>query len=60
SIMELAAKRALDEGHTHYGPDRGALELRQLIAEKIEKAYGTQYDWEEEILITAGGPEDVI
>ncbi len=50
-----AAKRALDEGHTHYGPDRGAPELRQLIAEKIEKEYGTQYDWEEEILITAGG-----
>ncbi len=50
-----AAKRALDEGHTHYGPDRGAPELRQLIAEKIEKEYGTQYDWQEEILITAGG-----
>ena len=26
-----AAKKALDEGHTHYGPDRGVPELRQLV-----------------------------
>jgi len=50
-----AAKRALDEGHTHYGPDRGVPELRQLIVQKIEKEYGAKYDWEDEILITAGG-----
>jgi len=50
-----AAKRALDEGHTHYGPDRGVPEFRQLIAEKIKKEYGAEYDWQEEILITAGG-----
>jgi aspartate aminotransferase len=50
-----AAKKALDEGHTHYGPDRGAPELRQLIVKKIEKEYGAKYDWEDEILITAGG-----
>ncbi len=49
------AKRALDEGHTHYGPDRGVPELRQLIVQKIEKEYGAKYDWEDEILITAGG-----
>jgi aspartate/methionine/tyrosine aminotransferase len=50
-----AAKRALDEGHTHYGPDRGVPELRQLIVQKIEKEYGAKYDWEGEILVTAGG-----
>ena len=50
-----AAKRALDEGHTHYGPDRGVPELRQLIVQKIEKEYGAKYNWEDEILITAGG-----
>ena len=50
-----AAKKALDEGHTHYGPDRGVPELRQLIVQKIEQEYGAKYDWEEEILITAGG-----
>ena len=49
------AKKALDEGHTHYGPDRGVAELRQLVMQKIEKEYGAKYDWEDEILITAGG-----
>jgi len=28
-----AAKQALDEGHTHYTPVRGLLELRQAIAQ---------------------------
>jgi len=50
-----AAQRALEEGHTHYGPDRGIPDLRQLITEKIQKQYGTTYNWEDEILITAGG-----
>ncbi|MBI4455901.1 MAG: pyridoxal phosphate-dependent aminotransferase [Acidobacteria bacterium] len=53
-ILE-AAKKALDDGHTHYGPDRGIPELRQLIAEKIQKQCGVSYRWEDEILITAGG-----
>ncbi len=53
-ILE-AAKKALDEGFTHYGPDRGVPELRQLIAEKIEQDHGAKYDWQNELLITAGG-----
>jgi len=50
-----AAKRAMDEGHTHYGPDRGAPELRQLIVDKIRRQDGAEYSWEDEILVTAGG-----
>ena len=50
-----AAKKALDEGHTHYGPDRGIPELRELIAEKIKREHGTSYNWADEILVTAGG-----
>lgn len=50
-----AAKRALDEGHTHYGPDRGLPELRQLIAERIRRRYGVDYSGRDEILVTAGG-----
>jgi aspartate/methionine/tyrosine aminotransferase len=50
-----SAKRALDEGHTHYGPDRGSAELRRLIAERLHRDYGVLYNWEDEILITAGG-----
>ncbi len=50
-----AVKKALDEGHTHYGSDRGEPELRQLLAEKFRRQYGADYDWRDEILITAGG-----
>jgi len=50
-----AAKKALDEGHTHYGSDRGIPELRQLVAQKIIQQYGADYHWEDEILVTAGG-----
>ncbi len=50
-----AAKTALDEGHTHYGPDRGAPELRHLIAEKLQNQCDADYSWEDEILVTAGG-----
>ena len=50
-----AVKKALDEGLTHYGPDRGHPDLRQLIAKKIQNDYGTTYSGEEEILVTAGG-----
>lgn len=50
-----AAKKALDEGHTHYGPDRGLPELRKLIAAKIQRQYGAAYNWQDEILVTAGG-----
>ena len=50
-----AAKKALDEGHTHYGPDRGAPELRQLIAQKLQNESAADYGWEDEILVTAGG-----
>jgi len=53
-ILE-AAKKAMDEGHTHYGPDRGSPELRQLIAQKIKREYGADYSWEDELLITSGG-----
>jgi len=53
-ILE-AAKKALDAGFTHYGPDRGDPELRRLISEKIARDQGAQYDWQDELLITAGG-----
>ena len=49
-----AIKKALDEGHTHYGSDRGAPELRQQLAKKLA-GYGVEYDWRDEILVTAGG-----
>ncbi len=50
-----AAKKAMDEGNTHYGPDRGRPELRELIVAKMKREYGVDYRAEDEILVTAGG-----
>lgn len=48
-----AAKKAMDEGKTHYTPDEGLLELRRAIAEKESKKLGLSFD-EENVVITAG------
>jgi len=51
------AKRALDEGKTHYTPNTGIPELREALAKKVTRDYGLSYDPESEILITVGGTE---
>jgi len=52
-----AAKRALDEGFTHYSADRGFPELRQAIAEKLHKERGIDVNPADEVIVTAGGAE---
>jgi len=50
-----AAKRALDEGKTHYPPTMGVQELREALAEKAKRDYGLSYDPNSEVLVTVGG-----
>jgi len=38
-----AAKRAMDEGHTHYTPAIGLPKLKQAICEAYERDHGLQY-----------------
>jgi len=52
-----AAKKALDEGFTHYTPEGGILELRQAISEKLEVERGLDVDPKKGMLITSGGAE---
>ena len=52
-----AAKKALDDGWTHYGSNRGAPGLRKIIAEQLEKSTGVSYDPAWEIIVTCGGAE---
>jgi aspartate/methionine/tyrosine aminotransferase len=48
-----AAKRALDAGATHYGPSAGLPELREAIAEHIEKTRGVPVA-PDEVVVTPG------
>ena len=53
-IVEAAA-RAMRDGDTHYCDSRGLPELRQAIADKLQRVNGLAYDPEREILVTCGG-----
>jgi aspartate aminotransferase len=48
-----AAKKALDDGFTHYGPSAGLPEARQAVADYIKRTRGTEYT-PNEIVITPG------
>ena len=50
-----AAKRALDNGFTHYTSSTGILPLREAIAEKTKREAGVDVDPRREVLVTDGG-----
>lgn len=52
-LIELVAK-AMRNGYNQYAPMPGYLQLREAIAYKIERLYGTKPDPATEILITPG------
>ena len=54
-----AAKRALEEGYTHYTPLNGLPELRQAIAETQARKSGLKVDPDSEVMVTTGGQEAV-
>jgi len=49
-----AAKRALDEGYTHYGPAAGLPELREAIANEISTSRGVRVQ-PDQVVVTPGG-----
>src|SRR5258707_12382726 len=51
-----AAKRALDEGWTHYGPTQGFPELREAIAEHISVTRGISVAPENVCVVPGGKP----
>jgi methionine transaminase len=53
------ANSALKKGHNQYAPMAGVLALREQIAKKTEKLYGTAYNPDTEITITAGGTQAI-
>ncbi|AAB97984.1 TPA: pyridoxal phosphate-dependent aminotransferase [Methanocaldococcus jannaschii] len=51
-----AAKRALDEGKTHYSPNNGIPELREEISNKLKDDYNLDVD-KDNIIVTCGASE---
>ncbi|NIM45638.1 MAG: aminotransferase class I/II-fold pyridoxal phosphate-dependent enzyme [Nitrososphaeria archaeon] len=49
-----AAKKALDEGYTHYTSSAGIKDLRDSIADKMEKENHISVDPDKEVVVTAG------
>ncbi|MEO1430923.1 MAG: pyridoxal phosphate-dependent aminotransferase [Cyanobacteria bacterium J06633_8] len=52
--VKAAAKKALDEGKTKYGPASGEPKLRQAIADKLRRENNLDYQ-AENIIVTNGG-----
>ncbi len=50
---------SLSNGHTSYSSNAGSLELRELIAAKLDELYGIQYDPETEVVVTVGASEAI-
>lgn len=55
-FMREAAKAALDTGKTKYAPTAGIPELRQAIAEKLERDNGLAIT-PEQVMVTVGGKQ---
>jgi aspartate/methionine/tyrosine aminotransferase len=51
-----AAKKALDDGFTHYGPSAGLPQARAAVAEHVSKTRGVPVAPEETILVPGGKP----
>ena len=57
-LIHLATKY-FREGKNQYAPMAGLMELREVIAKKVEDEYSAVYDPETEITITAGATQAI-
>jgi methionine aminotransferase len=57
-LIELVTK-AMKAGNNQYAPMPGVLKLREMISEKTETLYGTSYNPETEITVTAGATQAI-
>ncbi|KXA90529.1 aromatic amino acid aminotransferase [candidate division MSBL1 archaeon SCGC-AAA259I09] len=58
-FIKKAAKRALDEGHTHYTPNIGRDDLREEIVKKLKQENNVETD-KENVMITIGANQAFI
>jgi methionine aminotransferase len=57
-LIEFVAA-AMKDGYNQYAPMPGLLELRTLIADKVNRLYDADYDPETEVTISAGGTQAI-
>jgi len=57
TLLQNLVSTAMEDGNNQYAPMRGDLELREVIANKINALYNTSYNTEDEVTITAGATE---
>ncbi|MGL5890674.1 MAG: aminotransferase class I/II-fold pyridoxal phosphate-dependent enzyme, partial [Bacteroidia bacterium] len=57
-LIELMHK-AMKDGHNQYAPMAGLPRLREQLAAKTQELYGTVYDPETEITVTAGATQAI-
>jgi aminotransferase len=55
--IQQAGIRSLNSGQTHYTSNAGRMELRQALAEHLQRSYGVEYDPAGEIMVTVGVSE---
>lgn len=55
-----AAKEAIEKGFTHYTDTNGTLELRQAVAQKLERENGIDVNSKTEVTITTGSQEAML
>lgn len=49
----------MQKGKNQYAPMPGVPELRRAIVDKVKAAYEVEYDWENEVTITAGATQAI-
>jgi methionine aminotransferase len=57
AALVAAVRQNMRAGHNQYAPMAGVPELRHALASMIERLYGTRYDPETDITVTAGATE---
>jgi len=57
-LIEFVAQ-AMKDGHNQYAPMTGLQSLRELIANKVNLSYGSDYHPDTEVTVTAGGTQAI-
>lgn len=58
-FVKIAAKKAIDDGHNHYTPVPGLLELRETICKKLKRDNGLEYS-PKQVVVSNGAKQSIL